>query len=545
MEHISDAKISANVEKAACAHAEEPIEKLESTSCRSPVQMGFFFDGTQNNRDRDKKRYAHSNIARLFEAYPDQTTKGIFKTYIPGVGTPFPEIGDTDESTNGNAFGIGCEARVLFALLTVQNVIHIHSFDGRRFVQSHEILDLCRAPSLFTWDSEEKKGLHNSAGGTAFLSAKARSLQTALESTKNQRTSMCVVDVFGFSRGAAEARVFCSWLANLAKEGKFAGIPIRIRFLGIFDTVASAGFWNAIENPRTTDGHSGWASPQFLRVPDLVENCAHFIAMHELRKNFPLDQIDINGKLRKGHVEVAFPGSHSDVGGGYGVGDLGISVGVTANEGDALKLSQIPLNYMLRCARSAGVPMSTDGVIGGSKISAHFEISPRLSESFQSFLRESGKGAKSMREWMQPYLNWRWQVRNSFSDTKQMTSASPEDRKFMSICNAKLIQDAQWILEQGNVSRSRKYVETVISHRAAAESDRHYRSSESKILHFDTEAPAVLYAAMEAPKVSPALAEFFDSFVHDSYAGFSRSLLEITGYWRYRKIFSGSDKPTF
>jgi hypothetical protein len=38
-------------------------------------------------------------------------------------------------------------------------------------------------------------------------------------------------------------------------------------------------------------------------------------------------------------------------------------------------------------------------------------------------------------------------------------------------------------------------------------------------------------------------ADFFDHYVHDSYAGFCADLKEPTGYWRYRKGFQGSDKP--
>lgn len=544
MEIACDSKVMPGGDGISRSHVEVPVGKLDPSNCSAPLQLGFFFDGTQNNKDRDRGKYSHSNVVRLYDIYPEQKGGGIYRTYIPGVGTIFPEIGDVDESAMGSAFGIGCEARVLYALLRVINLLHRSAFN-RPFWSASEVKELCKAPSLFAWDSDEKKSLHDSDGGVAFLVSKVGMLKSALDATKNRRISECVVDVFGFSRGAAEARVFCSWLAKLVQDNSFAGIPIRIRFLGIFDTVAAAGFWSGVGNPRTTGGHSGWATAESLRIPNLVENCAHFMAMHELRKNFPLDQITADGKLRKGFVEVAFPGSHSDVGGGYAVGELGISTPPASMQNESLKLSQIPLNHMLKCAIAAGVPLTKEisSDQGGSPY--QFEISPKVKEAFEGFLRESGPAPRSLREWMQPYLNWRWQVRRNFAETKQMKSANDYDKRLLGRCNTKLVQDAAAILEQGDVERSTQYVTSVISRKAIAESDRHFRSRETKIMHFDKEAATVLAAARSAPKVSPLLADFFDSFVHDSYAGFSRSVEEITGYWRYRKIFSGDSKPNF
>jgi hypothetical protein len=69
-----------------------------------------------------------------------------------------------------------------------------------------------------------------------------------------------------------------------------------------------------------------------------------------------------------------------------------------------------------------------------------------------------------------------------------------------------------------------------------------YRQDELSAL--DPEALAVLQKAQQAKPVEPALAEFFDNFVHDSLAGFRRDLVEATGYWRYRRGFRGDAAPT-
>ncbi|TJZ64745.1 hypothetical protein [Chitiniphilus eburneus] len=94
-------------------------------TCEEDIYLGFFFDGTNNNKYRDTSGSSHSNVARLCEVYAGEPTvrqlgivrgapqpdenpawprqpasdrKNYRKTYIPGVGTPFRELGDTGAS---------------------------------------------------------------------------------------------------------------------------------------------------------------------------------------------------------------------------------------------------------------------------------------------------------------------------------------------------------------------------------------------------------------------------------------------------------------
>ena len=148
--------------------------------------------------------------------------------------------------------------------------------------------------------------------------------------------------VYGFSRGAAAARAFANWLEALTQvevEGEtcylFAGIPISIAFLGLFDTVASVGV--AYVAPFAA-GHMGWADDS-MRLTDsqkFLERCVHLVSAHEQRACFPVDSIrrkanpdDPNcaSTYRAGTVEYLYPGVHSDVGGGYPPGDQGKALG--------------------------------------------------------------------------------------------------------------------------------------------------------------------------------------------------------------------------
>lgn len=144
-----------------------------------------------------------------------------------------------------------------------------------------------------------------------------------------------VLDVFGFSRGAAEARHFVNALANeldvklqkengefvlykedgsnlypfLIKEieGKEDEVSIEkivFRFVGIFDTVAHHGL---------SQGNDTEKLKLFLDDKK-ISNVLHIIAKDEFRENFALTQLKSSAR----HFEErSFHGSHSDVGGGY------------------------------------------------------------------------------------------------------------------------------------------------------------------------------------------------------------------------------------
>ena len=59
--------------------------------------------------------------------------------------------------------------------------------------------------------------------------------------------------------------------------------------------------------------------------------------------------------------------------------------------------------------------------------------------------------------------------------------------------------------------------------------------------YFDKESKRVLDLAKNVPAISKTMQYFFDNFVHDSLAGFDSHVLEISGYWRYRKGFVGGN----
>ncbi|AIY43253.1 hypothetical protein LT85_4095 [Collimonas arenae] len=533
-----------------------PKHHLDFGKCEENLHVGLFFDGTNNNRDEDKPKLGHSNIVRLSDAYPQEPADGLYRIYVPGVGTPFIEIGEMGHSTFGNGFGLGCESRIIFGLLAIFNSIHQRAYDDQKLFNAAQVKALCRNGPGEPLESDQKPlealgikyGLlmPDAAEGYRrqdFLEKQSKLLEKKLAAHGKPDIKECFVDVFGFSRGAAQARVFCQWLDQLLSDGKLAGITVRLRFVGLMDTVASAGILSGIFGAITnsTDGHKGWAVPKNLLIPASVENCVHMVAMHELRKNFPLDELGVNGILPPHCQEFAYPGAHSDVGGGYLPEELGISVGKTPAESDALKLAQIPLNHMLECALAAGVPLNKKLAISDSGHDP-FIIDPRVEQAFNNFLTASTMVPRQMHNWLQPYLTWRWQVCKSYEQLHQVQKANAEDRKLLIDANKKLVRDAELIAFKGDASRSRRFLDYVKGTPGASLKEHEYRQSELSSL--DQEAPAVVDIAQKAPPTPEPLAVLFDDYIHDSYAGFTKSLVEPTGYWRYRKGFRGNGEVT-
>ena len=135
---------------------------LSCLTCEQDIFLGFFFDGTNNNKYYATEGFSHSNIARLYETYsgypvaaslkpgkdakqlksgqltPDAAPawpsvinpieRGYYrKTYIPGVGTPFLELGDTGagvQNMGGEGMAAYGEVRIDWALLQISNHIH-------------------------------------------------------------------------------------------------------------------------------------------------------------------------------------------------------------------------------------------------------------------------------------------------------------------------------------------------------------------------------------------------------------------------------------
>lgn len=384
----------------------------ERPTCKQRLWFSFFFDGTGNNLQADTSIFKHSNVAKLYRVHNQVDVKvGVYRIYIPGVGTYFPEIGDN----GGGLLGLGTG-----------------SMGQERLDHALKEFDKYFAQHL----SREKS------------SPSAQIVETNIA-------------VFGFSRGAALARAFVNLMLEkrcARSDGKWklknSDSALRFRFMGIFDTVASVGvpmsnnttskigaalssvgfmikdrltsylatrpralafsdngMPGADPAPGKYDGHLDWGGR--LAIDPAVEEVRHFIAAHENRNSFPVDSISIlgeNGITKPAHFyESVYPGVHSDVGGGYAPGEGGRS------EIRAESLALVPLIHMYKHAIACGVPLRPP-TAWARENKEDFEISSALLETYNVYLKTikptSSLGIL-MNQHMAQYFAWRFRnIRN-------------------------------------------------------------------------------------------------------------------------------------
>ena len=146
-----------------------------------------------------------------------------------------------------------------------------------------------------------------------------------------------IFELYGFSRGAATARIFAHYIdanrtnpkADLKRVSdkdcldiagfKYNFLSIKqntslkskkISFIGIFDTVSSIGMFPHHDNVKKYGLYS----------TDQAEKVLHICALDELRMNFALTDIQSSIAEAKNGTEIFIPGCHTDIGGGAAIG---------------------------------------------------------------------------------------------------------------------------------------------------------------------------------------------------------------------------------
>lgn len=293
--------------------------------CSDVIHLAFFFDGTGNNRLEDNALKKWSNVARLFDSAREEFDNAIYRTYISGVGTRFSgKMGWAksawtwmQDGALGNGFGAGGDIRM----------------DEGEDQLNYWLVQALLTNAKKANDEVKKIAEENQDKGFTKLN----------EALANHRLIKCInISVFGFSRGAALARAFTNRLLKQCKPDGCDGLtldgyPVRLVFMGVFDTVASFGL------PRK-NLTLPWDERDLI-VDDAVWRCVHYVAGHELRHSFPVDLIRRQGKYSERMLEKVYPGVHSDIGGGYEVD----------KQARTDNLARIPLGDMSNEAFDCGV----------------------------------------------------------------------------------------------------------------------------------------------------------------------------------------------
>jgi len=285
---------------------QENIVHITPVNALPPLKIGVFFDGTGNDNERPDEL---SNVWYLYDLHEGDDEKfkqkkyALRKFYQRGVGSdsgsgPFNWAADTA----GNAGGYGAEVR----FENVLSYIELYLIDYK---------------------------------------IKFNSLPNSI-----------VLDVFGFSRGAAMARHFVNCIKQNFFDFEdseinkaFSNHNILINFLGIFDTVGSFG----VAGDNDDFGFSFYIDSSWVK-----SKAVHIYALNEYRwgfdlqaliqkqdTNYPIDIIEDN------FIEIGLPGAHSDIGGGY-------YYDKETQFTDNSLLACPPLDLMIGYAKDCGVPLS-------------------------------------------------------------------------------------------------------------------------------------------------------------------------------------------
>ncbi|QBR50159.1 DUF2235 domain-containing protein [Erwinia sp. QL-Z3] len=297
------------------------------------LTIGVFFDGTGNNRENTASRLMQFNECNAPQQGVNQKDAQSCEDFLNAI--------NKDSFSNGSYRGYYSNIRWLNtlylpnqALTEDQTSAQIKTYIsgiGTAAGKSDSVLGMGLGTSILdvfegvvTKTDEAIKGITEEL--LAFMK-------------RNVKQDFCVekiqFDVFGFSRGAAAARHFAnrvmeqdpaiaSAIAKGLRGDYYDGKPSgEVRFLGIFDTVAAIG---GISNFFDINGRSNPRVKLELR-PSVAKKVFQITAMNEYRYNFSLNSI-------KGMwPELALPGSHSDIGGGYN------PVGSPLQENESLFLS--------------------------------------------------------------------------------------------------------------------------------------------------------------------------------------------------------------
>ena len=271
------------------------------------VEAGIFFDGTGNNRDNT-------------QAYQRQMDECLTAH----------AAGAISEDECGTELSQIMEGSYLNAETNVSKLERMYQqgqFQSEEWKEAHRISTYVSGVGTKSGESDDGPSMGLGLGEQGILKKIAEGsgdLAADIIRFVSDPVDELVLDVFGFSRGAATARHFISREVQdeggaLAAAFKQQGIPwpkkITVRFVGLFDTVAGVADLGNLDF-SAHDVESGRINVN-LR-PDDAERVVQLAARDERRHNFSLNSLrGESGNLPDHFSEWTLPGAHSDIGGGY------------------------------------------------------------------------------------------------------------------------------------------------------------------------------------------------------------------------------------
>ncbi|MBL4763735.1 MAG: DUF2235 domain-containing protein [Colwellia sp.] len=204
----------------------------------------------------------------------------------------------------------------------ITNVLKLHCLLGGNLVNKISNITATSAQRSFYYSGVGTYGnkiqqIFNSGFGSSNLDIRTI-MHVAGEDLKDTFKQGDEIYIFGFSRGSAIARKFASKLDRYIGNKIVPG-STPIRFVGLFDTVASIGF------PNLDDDEKPQSDVVFEdnEISPFIQEALHLLSLDERRIAFQPTLMDMDSRV----TEVWFAGAHSDVGGGFwhdGLSDIAL-----------------------------------------------------------------------------------------------------------------------------------------------------------------------------------------------------------------------------
>ena len=321
----------------------KPIEKNPVKGCLN-VTIGLFFDGTGNNKFNTEK--VHDEIVELLKNKDDKIFSDFVNFYLSN---------DNEREKKGyKEFMFEPKSSYLNSYSNIVELYKLYkTTDEKEIDAEKEIILKIYIEGIGTSKNKKDSSFPGSAIGRGEYGVLARTdeamliiseIISNLQKKYKQNIGEVLFDIFGFSRGAAAARLFYSRLFDsqkmfhidgdirlLAKKGN-----CKVRFYGLFDTVLS-----------TFNADATYPTEKDISLIKCKSPCYHITAQDEIRQNFPLTHVDAEN-----FVQLELYGAHSDIGGSYTRDKFTSSFAFEAveNEQMLIKLRKLINDYKLRYA---------------------------------------------------------------------------------------------------------------------------------------------------------------------------------------------------
>lgn len=473
---MTDEEIAANCD--ALIAIGEDMPSTNVMACHSVLEMGVFFDGLGRHAERDEPDGRFSNVARLYETYPDQTHdqpgKRFRKLYLPGLGTPLDTEasesmatvgrmapGEARSTLEGHISGSAREA-VGRGLLEESGRAWWETSRRTLAQQFSSVKGWVKAPrdalmrlGVESWsplrDTPLMATLLTSGAATRLTKAMSDFERLVAQANSAEMPLRTIrVSVFGFDFGAALAKAFIRELLDQTCDHE-AG---RYRYQGAEVVVAFAGLFDCVHRTHPDMGPLETLAPAVTEIDDggplhpACRRAVHLIAAHErriTRRCRPLGGEQANWR------EELLPGISEDVGGGLKPGEQKVSA----------ELSRYALHRMYRMAHRAGVPIPSLETLRERDVlnARHFEIDdvieghtlPSLAQAYADASRVHRiPSSENFRFHSELYLAWLAKRYLIYRDTKAALMAQLDalpnrtPSGVLGVPTASLTQPAEW-----------------------------------------------------------------------------------------------------